>query len=230
MQQTSNANYLTKNDYFPYKCKNCGDCCRFYANIRLTPLDIYKMARYLSMDIKDFISDYCKVNDEKEILPVVEFINTGDNNFCPLFKDNKCSVHAAKPATCALYPLARLTNISTGEPIYFSQPHDKSEDTENHSVQDWLEQYNLLGDEEFAGEWYDFLTKTMTTITEMGAFAAIQIGTNTMYLHALILTSMYYQYDNDEDFLTQFRNNRETLNEMFIIFSEFNGIKPTESN
>jgi len=64
----------------------------------------------------------------------------------------------------------------------------------------------------------------------MGAFAAIQIGTNTMYLHALILTSMYYQYDNDEDFLTQFRNNRETLNEMFIIFSEFNGIKPTESN
>ena len=220
----NDTNYLSKDDAFPYECKNCGECCRFYHNIRLTPLDIYKLARHLSIDIKDFINDYCKVNIESEILPVVEFKTIGGNSFCPLYINSRCSVHAAKPASCALYPLARIIDISTGTPLYFAQPHECDANAESQSVLDWLARYNLIDDEAFLSEWHGFLTDTMAAIKRMGALTAICVGTATIHLHSLILTLIYHQYNDDGDFLLQFRDNCEALTDMLAVVSELSGI------
>ena len=221
MMHADKAKHLTKQDAFPYECKNCGNCCRFYTNIRLTPLDIFKMARYLSMDTKNFINTYCTVNDKKEILPVVEFKKSSESDYCPLYENNKCTVHVSKPAACALYPLARFPESATGQPLYFVQPHDCSDNAGNRSVSDWLKMYNLTDEEGFVTEWHSFLTEAMEAIAKTGAVAAIRIGTNEIYLHSLILTYMYFQYNGDKDFLTQFKDNRETINEMLELFLEF---------
>ena len=95
-------------ELFPFHCTMCGKCCINREDILLTPRDIYNMAKELGITTKELFETYCETYigcDSR--MPIVRLKPRGSIKRCPLMKDRKCSVHKAKPAVCALFPIGR---------------------------------------------------------------------------------------------------------------------------
>lgn len=78
----------------------------------LNPFDLYRAAKELKMEPKEFAEQYCETyldNDSK--MPIVRLLTMGFINRCPLLKDRKCSIHSVKPIVCAMFPIGRVVQI-----------------------------------------------------------------------------------------------------------------------
>ena len=50
---------LNLDSTFRFRCKQCGNCCRNREDILISPYDLFRIARHLSMTPKDVIDRYC---------------------------------------------------------------------------------------------------------------------------------------------------------------------------
>lgn len=93
---------------FKFHCTMCGKCCIDREDILLTPRDIYNMSKELGLNPRDFFIAYCEnyIGSDSR-MPIVRLKPRGSIKRCPLLKDRKCSVHKAKPAVCAMFPIGR---------------------------------------------------------------------------------------------------------------------------
>jgi uncharacterized protein len=83
-------------------------CCRDL-NQALTPYDVLCLKNFLKISSRDFIQTYAILYTGASTgLPVVS-LRFGDDeeNRCPFVTPEGCSVYAARPASCRIYPLAR---------------------------------------------------------------------------------------------------------------------------
>ncbi|MEW5693569.1 MAG: YkgJ family cysteine cluster protein [Candidatus Hydrogenedentota bacterium] len=95
-----------------FKCKNCGECCRYYTAI-LTIYDIAKIMHNTGIRPSEFVEFYKEgatkdVSDDLYLVTeqgryLIGFKKTEEG--CIFLKDNKCSIHNYKPPICKLYPL-----------------------------------------------------------------------------------------------------------------------------
>jgi len=123
VQELLNLPKLGMDDTFTFGCSRCGKCCRNQEDILLTPLDLFKMAKYLNISIKSLLEECCEVYvGESSKLPVVRIKPREYRNTCPFATKGGCRIHAVKPAVCALFPLGRMTHAETNEFSYFLQP------------------------------------------------------------------------------------------------------------
>lgn len=77
-------------------CLQCARCCQGYSPI-VNEEDVFNLADHLGMEPGRFASQYLILDEDDEW-----FI---DGAPCPfLLSDNKCSVYAVRPASCADYP------------------------------------------------------------------------------------------------------------------------------
>lgn len=61
------------------------------------------------MSTEEVSGKYCEVYIGRDSrVPIVRLMPRGQIKKCPLLKGKKCSVHNAKPAVCAMYPIERL--------------------------------------------------------------------------------------------------------------------------
>lgn len=92
-------------------------CCRDL-NQFLTPYDILRLKRGLSLSSAEFLSRYASVYDGPETgLPVVSFrTRAKDGHLCPFVAEEGCRVYEDRPSSCRSYPLMRLAsrNRETG--------------------------------------------------------------------------------------------------------------------
>ena len=78
-------------------CTVCANCCRV-ATVRLQERDIEKLAKFLRVNIQQFVRDYTAESaDEGRILKRTE---AG----CVFLSGNDCIVYEARPATCTTFP------------------------------------------------------------------------------------------------------------------------------
>lgn len=168
---------LGENDTFEFGCIVCGKCCTDRNDIVLNPIDLHRISKLLNMDTHSVIDKYCEFilgSDTKFPLLRAKFdlgvVYGKMTNVCPFLKRNEhsskesyiCSIHKAKPYSCAIYPLGRVTNYDnkTNEitTSYFLQPVncEGSRNKVPHRVSKWINEFDLKEHEKLSSGYIEF--------------------------------------------------------------------------
>ncbi len=82
-----------------FTCQRCGDCCRGYGGTFLSEKDIKAISRYLKIESRRLIAEFCQLSGGKAILA------QGKNGYCLLWDKNKqCTIQPVKPEMCKKWP------------------------------------------------------------------------------------------------------------------------------
>jgi len=85
-----------------FKCNRCGTCCREEEVVRVTIIDIFRIAKYLNLAPATFFKTYCNISDPFKYGYKALYIKTRGG--CPFYKENKCSIYEIRPLICVAYP------------------------------------------------------------------------------------------------------------------------------
>ena len=86
-------------------CEICDKCCVNRGDLKLTPINVLEIAKYLEIEPSEFIEKYTVKIDGKK--PELLIKATGVNNRC-IFNDGKtfkCMIQKQKPMQCVVFPL-----------------------------------------------------------------------------------------------------------------------------
>lgn len=202
-------------DTFKFHCTQCGKCCIERDDIMLSPMDIFKIAKELKISPHAFFYKYCtRVIGTHSRVPIVMLRPVGKNHRCPLLKNNKCAVHNVKPAVCGMFPLGRYIVLSPenynkesfagSEVKYLLQPIECGDDSETHTVREWLSGFDISLEDKAFVRWHQAiaeigpvlqaLEKKWDPFTMMEVWFVVQI-------------TLYQNYDTEKDFMPQFEEN-----------------------
>lgn len=206
---------LGTEDSFAFHCTKCGKCCRDLGNILLTPKDMYDMARELGLSMADFFERNCETFLRNEI-PAVKLKRRGPEQRCIFLKDGKCAVYAARPATCALYPIRRYVQpggtqdfgggVSDGRIRFYLAGTVCKDGKERHTVREWLEAAGIGLADEFFVEWHGFISRLNGFFCDLGKNTRTDMITLGQ---VLAFVGVYLSYDVGREFMPQFRKNTE---------------------
>ena len=208
----SDAVTVRPKDWVPFRCRLCGNCCRnLRGNLMPEQIDAYRLARFLRERgevefMEDFYTRYTYPDMLEGFFPVF-LINTVDpDDSCVFLKDGRCSVYEARPRVCRLYPFTAFPG-QRGKAFNFFRCMD------NHSthfsdgkilVKDWMYQ-------NFSREDREFLTAESDTLLELGRLLKAMSTDGRKENLFQILYYRYYNYDLDQPFMPQYKENTEEL-------------------
>jgi uncharacterized protein len=132
---------LKRDSPFSYQCKACSRCCHHKA-IRISPYEILRLARFLYMSTTDFISEHTESSG------TVLRTQKENDGACIFLKESGCSVHAARPLVCRVYPLGSR-EIPGGKQTFGlleSAPHSEGIFGTQGTVADFLTSQGLEPD------------------------------------------------------------------------------------
>ena len=206
-------------DTFKFHCDQCGKCCTHREDIILSPMDIFKMAKELKISTVDFYHEYCVFNiGEHTRMPIVRLASEGKDTHCVLLKNHRCSVHKVKPAVCAMFPLGRYMSfekddynaesIDTSKVKYLLQPPECGDESETHTVREWLSGFDIKLEDEAFVQWQKAISRFSNKFKEL---EKKQDMLTMMEIWFVVRVSLYLQYDTSMDFLPQFNYNVENL-------------------
>lgn len=204
---------------FKFHCTMCGKCCIHREDILLTPKDMYRMAKKLGITPEELFEQYCEtyIGSDSRI-PIVRLKPRGSVRRCPLLKDRKCSLHDAKPAVCAMFPIGRclMMDAKTSSPEHITTDDIQfiftapgcGDDSETHTVREWLSEFDIPIEDEFFVKWQH-------TIVELGKLmreAEKICSEHTMEMAwTAAFVALYLGYDMKKEFLPQFERNSEDI-------------------
>ena len=204
---------------FKFHCDQCGKCCTHRDDIILSPMDIFKMAKELKMTPVEFYHEYCVFNiGEHTRMPIVRLASEGTDTHCVLRKNHRCSVHKVKPAVCAMFPLGRYMSfekddynaeaIDTSKVKYLLQPQECGDESETHTVREWLSGFDIKLEDEAFVQWQKAISRFSN---KFKVLEKKQDMLTMMEIWFVVRVSLYLQYDTSKDFLPQFNYNVENL-------------------
>ena len=211
-------------DTFKFHCTQCGKCCINRHDIILSPSDIFKMAKYLKTSNSDFIHSYCTMHiGDHSRMPIIMLKPEGKDDRCPLLKNNKCSVHKVKPAVCGMYPLGRYIAFPKGdfgtrsldgsEVKYLLQPLDCGDDSETHTVREWLNGFDIALEDKTFIQWNEAISQISTRIKTLEKEQDMLTMMEVWFITRVV---MYEMYDHEQDFLPQLEKNFSNLKTLLL--------------
>lgn len=212
-------NRIGPDEPFKFHCTMCGKCCINREDILLNPRDMYNLAKELSMTPHEVMNTYCETyigSDSR--MPVVRLKPRGEIKRCPLLKDRKCSVHNAKPTVCALFPLGRgiasenesISSLTAKDIRFFLIDPGCGDDSETHTVREWLDEFGLPVEDEFFIEWQKCLLELSTRLRRLEQQAHADMGP----IWSLTGSILYLMYDMEKPFEPQFHAHADELCQM----------------
>ena len=88
----------------------------------LSGYDLYRIARRLSLPPRIVAAAFCKSYLAPEsCLPALRLTPDPKTGNCRFFEGSACTIHAARPLACALYPLGQRIDGVTGAVEYIAQ-------------------------------------------------------------------------------------------------------------
>jgi hypothetical protein len=111
MKKNPSRNFFQKGIQF--ECTRCGKCCTGYPGyVYLSEHDILGIARYLEINMKDFVKKYTRLvyMFHEQRLSLVE-----KNNYDCVFWDSLCTIYPARPHQCRTYPFWKRHLVSKRE-------------------------------------------------------------------------------------------------------------------
>ncbi len=221
-------NKLNADDSFKFHCTQCGKCCINRDDILLSPQDLFRIAKKLDLTPTDTVNQYCEAyigNDSR--IPVVRIKSKGSIQRCPFLKDRKCSVHEAKPAVCAMFPIGRAVGYSKDPDSemntvpkleYFFTDPGCGDNAETHTLKEWFHDFGLSLEDDYFIRWalfqmelHDFLADMEKHVDE----SLMKTLWNSVFIQ------LYLDYDIKKEFLPQFDAHVDKIH-LFLqsVFSE----------
>lgn len=207
---------------FKFGCTMCGKCCINREDILLSPRDIYQMSKELGISTEDLFKQYCEayVGTDSRV-PIVRLLPRGRVKRCPLLKNRKCMVHAAKPAVCAMFSVGRclvaenlkegLRDFSKARLEYIFMNPGCGDKSETHTVREYLESFGIPTEDEFFMEWQ----RTILRLGDMFRKIEKKVRMEVMeQVWTAAFVGLYLHYDMEADFMPQFEWNARKFFDM----------------
>lgn len=207
---------------FKFGCTMCGKCCINREDILLSPRDIYQMSKELGISTEDLFKQYCEtyVGTDSRV-PIVRLLSRGRVKRCPLLKNRKCMVHAAKPAVCAMFPVGRclvaenpkegLRDFSKVRLEYIFMNPGCGDKSETHTVREYLESFGISVEDKFFMEWQ----RTVLRLGDMFRKIEKEVRMEVMeQVWTAAFIGLYLHYDTEADFMMQFKENARKFFDM----------------
>lgn len=83
-----------------FKCLGCGACCRQDGYVRLKNEEVDQIARFLELDVYDFIQKYTVLTKDRQCLALVD----KPNGECFFLTPHGCKINPVKPGQCKSFP------------------------------------------------------------------------------------------------------------------------------
>ena len=109
---------LARSSPFSYRCRACSRCCRG-KTIPVNPYEIARLAEALGTTTTEVL--------ERFTAHAGATLAVREDATCVFLADGGCSVHAARPLVCRLYPLGRRVDGDGTERFATLEPHPQSE-------------------------------------------------------------------------------------------------------
>ncbi|MBO1720705.1 YkgJ family cysteine cluster protein [Extibacter sp. GGCC_0201] len=227
MKQSLIDEYLNStikaDETFQFHCTQCGKCCLNREDIILTPKDLFRISQKLTMLPEKVIRQYCDAYiGRNSHLPVVRLNPQGQLKRCPLLSGNQCSVHDAKPAVCAIFPIGRFIRMEKGSHSispkieFICQNPGCGDNSETHTVQDWLSSFEIEVDDWFFVKWTELLAKLSMAIQKTEGILD-EMEMRRLWNHCF--KYLYLNYNPYQPFKAQFQSNRNNLLKLAEMFS-----------
>ena len=139
------------------------------------------------------------------------FKAVGEEQICPMLRDNHCSVHAAKPTICVLYPLGRAVQVEPdGKPavFYFLNGSTCGAKDETHTVREWLSEFDLQNSTAWFLTWQKAISKLSPSLKAMEKLLPPK---ELSILYAIVFKALYLDYADVQEFLPKFVLNVQAL-------------------
>lgn len=181
-----------------HDCEGCSKCCRGMGqSIHLDPLDVFQMTKSLRVSFEQLLQDKLELNVvDGVILPNLKMDSQRD---CCGFldKDDRCSIHSARPGICRIFPLGRIYEEGSFE--YFLQTRECTNKKRTKiKVRKWIDVPDIKTNQKFIADWHYLVKdigKVLKTYDEQTAKKVSMYVLNTFYVAA---------YDLEQDFYPQF--------------------------
>ena len=210
--EMSNAVRVTPSTKIRFKCTGCGDCCRHVKEtVPVDSQDAFRIAKYLLETGEDifcidqFLLEYATPALLNECGYFVYFLKSvGEDDACVFLKDNRCTIHEAKPRACRLYPFMVEPNESGEHRYLYSRErthHFRGPIVETRS---WMKKNFPKEDRAFMQADYSKVRLIAMLLKEI---PENRITEAALHLQRLL----YSEYELDTPFLEQFQRNQEKL-------------------
>ncbi|MCI9225914.1 MAG: YkgJ family cysteine cluster protein [Acutalibacter sp.] len=221
-------NRLGPDEPFKFHCTMCGKCCINKEDLLLNPRDMYNLAKELGMTPHEVMNTYCETyigGDSR--LPVLRLKPRGKIRRCPLLKDRKCSVHNAKPTVCALFPIGRgiagekgnIHSLTVKDIRHFFSEPGCGDDSETHTVREWLGEFGLSPEDEFFIKWQKCLFELSMCFCRLEK----KLGADMGPIWSLTGSILYLMYDIEKPFEPQFSAHLGELHKLISELAEEGG-------
>ena len=193
---------------FDFACAGCGDCCRERRDLVLSGLDLYRLARRLGLPPRIVAGAFCREEIGPDtLLPALRLAPKAGTGNCPFLDGGACSVHAARPLACALYPLGQSIDLNTFRVEYYVQTPVCGAKAGGRTLRGVLDD---AGVDERLGT--DLRWAAVCSDLSRQLFAAGG-AENLHYRTAVrrIASALYYDYSLGDEFYPQFCANIQTL-------------------
>lgn len=199
MNQVSDGKRYYSNDMVKLgcqECAGCSSCCHDMGNsIVLDPYDVYRLTKASGWNFQQMLEHCLELNVvDGVILPNLKMDE--EKNQCTfLNEEGRCSIHAARPGICRLFPLGRI--YENGGFQYFLQVHEcKKENRTKMKISKWLETPQLKQYEDFVCQWHYFLKDIQDEIKkgmEKDRIHAINVAIlNTFFIKPYHMETDFY--------------------------------------
>ena len=136
-------------------CNLCDRCCEYRGDIKLTPVNVCRISKYLKLTIKEFLDRYTE-RLENGVEVVIKA--TGDNKVCTFYNDRskKCEINEVKPLQCIMFPLVP-ENLKRD--YFYNSGECKCQEVKEIKVYDWLNSNNkgYNKNKKASIEWIEFI-------------------------------------------------------------------------
>ncbi len=90
------------------QCRICDKCCKYRGDIRLTPINVLEISKFLKISIEEFLEKYTYELKGEE--PEIALKAVGEEKWCILNEQNtyKCKIQKVKPMQCTVFPLVPI--------------------------------------------------------------------------------------------------------------------------
>lgn len=168
INEISDGKLYTSNDLVKAGCdgcKGCSACCVGMGDtVVLDPLDIYRLTSHLGVSFENLLTSKVALGVvDGIILPHLNM--AGAEEKCGFLDgDGRCSVHAARPGICRLFPLGRIYEDNSFK--YFLQVHEcPKENKTKVKVKQWLGILEIKDYEKFVCDWH-YMLKGLEKVLE----------------------------------------------------------------
>lgn len=153
------------------RCNHCGACCKDpCVQVNLTIGDIHRISEFIKMPVEELFKEHIGINPFGDPDLIHYDMELGLNNPCKFRVDGKCSIYAARPLSCRLFPYWILAEAPLEKLRELLSEYGCSYDITKKK--DYLKYKNILGEiviEE--SSWFD--PKRKVNITRLKGFKGI---------------------------------------------------------